>query len=137
MSVATLSSLVPYVLKAHVSLLPSLPQGEVWICMELLDTSMDKLANRVYHELHSTIPENIVGKMTVSVSSSSSSQTPLLTYFLSHQVIKALSYLKTELKIIHRGMHIGDWNGLVSKSFRRTKIFMFKPFMLSVDSCDP
>ena len=42
-------------------------QGDVWICMELLDSSMDKLSERVYHQLHSTIPEKILGKMSVAV----------------------------------------------------------------------
>ena len=36
--------------------------------MELLDSSMDKISDRVYHQLKSTIPEDILGKMTVSVS---------------------------------------------------------------------
>lgn len=36
--------------------------------MELLDSSMDKVANRVYHVLKTTIPESILGKMTISVS---------------------------------------------------------------------
>ena len=43
-------------------------QGDVWICMELLDSSMDKISDRVYQQLKSTIPEEILGKMTVSVS---------------------------------------------------------------------
>ena len=43
-------------------------KGDVWICMELLDTSMDKISDRVYQQLQSTIPEDILGKMTVSVS---------------------------------------------------------------------
>ena len=36
--------------------------------MQLLDSSMDKIAERVYHQLRSTIPEQILGKMTVAVS---------------------------------------------------------------------
>lgn len=59
-------------------------QGDVWICMELLDSSMDKISKRVYNELSLKIPEGILGKMTVAV-------------------IKALHYLKTKLEIIHRG----------------------------------
>ncbi|CAI8054304.1 Dual specificity mitogen-activated protein kinase kinase 2 (Fragment), partial [Geodia barretti] len=58
-------------------------EGDVWICMELLDSSMDKISDRVYQQLQSTIPEEILGKMTVSV-------------------IRALNYLKTDMKIIHR-----------------------------------
>ena len=36
--------------------------------MQLLDSSMDKITERVYHQLHSTIPEEILGKMAVAVS---------------------------------------------------------------------
>ena len=46
---------------------PPPPQGDVWICMELLDSSMDKIADKVYNQLHQTIPEPILGKMTVAV----------------------------------------------------------------------
>ncbi|XP_064406210.1 dual specificity mitogen-activated protein kinase kinase 6-like [Halichondria panicea] len=56
--------------------------GDVWICMELLDASMDKISKRV-DVLKQSIPEEIIGKMTVAV-------------------IKALHYLKEELLIIHR-----------------------------------
>ena len=37
--------------------------------MELKDSSMERIAERVYHQLHCTIPEEILGKMTVAVSS--------------------------------------------------------------------
>jgi len=36
--------------------------------MELLDSSMDKIADKVYNKLNQSIPENILGKMTVAVS---------------------------------------------------------------------
>ena len=36
--------------------------------MELLDSSMDKIADKVYNKLKQDIPEEILGKMTVSVS---------------------------------------------------------------------
>ena len=36
--------------------------------MELLDSSMDKIADKVYKQLKETIPEDILGKMTVAVS---------------------------------------------------------------------
>lgn len=42
-------------------------QGDVWICMELMDTSLDKFYKQV-HEKGMTIPEDILGKITVSVS---------------------------------------------------------------------
>lgn len=58
-------------------------EGDVWICMELLESSMDKISERVHQQMKSSIPEEILGKMTVSV-------------------ILALNYLKADMKIIHR-----------------------------------
>ncbi|KAG7256968.1 hypothetical protein CRUP_036078 [Coryphaenoides rupestris] len=40
--------------------------GDVWICMELMDTSLDKFYKQVI-EKGMTIPEDILGKMAVSV----------------------------------------------------------------------
>lgn len=42
-------------------------QGDVWICMELMDTSLDKFYKQVM-EKERTIPEDILGKIAVSVS---------------------------------------------------------------------
>ena len=36
--------------------------------MELMDSSMDKISEKVYNQLHQRIPEDILGKMTVAVS---------------------------------------------------------------------
>ena len=36
--------------------------------MELMDISLDKFYKFVYHEQHSSIPEDIIGKITVAVS---------------------------------------------------------------------
>jgi mitogen-activated protein kinase kinase 4 len=58
-------------------------EGYVWICMELMDISMDKLYITVHKTLNWQIPERIIGKITVSV-------------------LNALHYLKEKLKIIHR-----------------------------------
>ncbi|NXV61056.1 MP2K6 kinase, partial [Molothrus ater] len=44
-------------------------QGDVWICMELMDTSLDKFYKHVIDK-GLTIPEDILGKIAVSVSSS-------------------------------------------------------------------
>uniref|UniRef100_A0A8C6YHK8 mitogen-activated protein kinase kinase n=1 Tax=Nothoprocta perdicaria TaxID=30464 RepID=A0A8C6YHK8_NOTPE len=41
-------------------------EGDVWICMELMDTSLDKFYKKVL-EKKKTIPEDILGKMAVSV----------------------------------------------------------------------
>ncbi|TRY80211.1 hypothetical protein DNTS_032302 [Danionella cerebrum] len=41
-------------------------EGDVWICMELMDTSLDKFYKQV-HEKGMTIPEDILGKITVKM----------------------------------------------------------------------
>uniref|UniRef100_A0A1B6CQT0 mitogen-activated protein kinase kinase n=1 Tax=Clastoptera arizonana TaxID=38151 RepID=A0A1B6CQT0_9HEMI len=58
-------------------------EGDCWICMELMDTSLDKFYKFIYEKLQRRIPESILGKITVAT-------------------VKALNYLKEKLKIIHR-----------------------------------
>lgn len=70
----------PFIVKFYGALFR---EGEVWICMERMDTSLDKFYRFVYHTLQIRIPEAILGKMVVSI-------------------VKALSYLKQEVKILHR-----------------------------------
>ncbi|XP_041379520.1 dual specificity mitogen-activated protein kinase kinase 4-like [Gigantopelta aegis] len=70
-------------------------EGHVWICMELLDSSMAQVSDIVYKTLNERIPEDILGKMTVAM-------------------IKALHFLQKELKIIHRD--VKPSNILVSAS---------------------
>ncbi|MGH0157475.1 UNVERIFIED_CONTAM: hypothetical protein FKN15_033979 [Acipenser sinensis] len=41
-------------------------EGDVWICMELMDTSLDKFYKQVI-EKGMAIPEDILGKITVSL----------------------------------------------------------------------
>ncbi|XP_078723312.1 LOW QUALITY PROTEIN: dual specificity mitogen-activated protein kinase kinase 6-like [Lampetra fluviatilis] len=57
-------------------------EGDVWICMELLDTSLDKFYKKVI-EKKQTIPEDILGKISVSI-------------------VKALEHLHRKLSVIHR-----------------------------------
>lgn len=57
-------------------------EGDVWICMELMDTSLDKFGERV-QKLGRKIPEDILGKIAFAV-------------------VNALHYLKTELNVMHR-----------------------------------
>ncbi|KAM6905223.1 dual specificity mitogen-activated protein kinase kinase 6-like isoform 1-T1 [Xenentodon cancila] len=57
-------------------------QGDVWICMELMDTSLDKFYKKVI-EKGKTIPEDILGKITVAI-------------------VKALEHLHSNLSVIHR-----------------------------------
>ncbi|VEL35171.1 unnamed protein product [Protopolystoma xenopodis] len=58
-------------------------EGDCWICMEMMDTSLDKFYRFVYRHMCSRIPEPVLGKITVAM-------------------VSALDYLKTELKVIHR-----------------------------------
>ncbi|XP_039291121.1 dual specificity mitogen-activated protein kinase kinase 4 [Nilaparvata lugens] len=58
-------------------------EGDCWICMELMDTSLDKFYKFIYEKLNQRIPETTLGKITVAT-------------------VRALNYLKEKLKIIHR-----------------------------------
>uniref|UniRef100_A0A8C4QJ67 mitogen-activated protein kinase kinase n=1 Tax=Eptatretus burgeri TaxID=7764 RepID=A0A8C4QJ67_EPTBU len=57
-------------------------EGDVWICMELMDTSLDKFYKKVI-EKKMEIPEDILGKIAVSI-------------------VKALEHLHSKLQVIHR-----------------------------------
>ncbi|XP_061159108.1 dual specificity mitogen-activated protein kinase kinase 6 isoform X3 [Syngnathus typhle] len=57
-------------------------EGDVWICMELMDTSLDKFYKKVI-EKGKTIPEDILGKIAVAI-------------------VKALEHLHSNLSVIHR-----------------------------------
>lgn len=57
-------------------------EGDVWICMEVMDMSLDKFYTRAYSHQRS-IPEDILGKITVAV-------------------VNALHYLYSKLRVIHR-----------------------------------
>lgn len=58
-------------------------EGDCWICMELMDTSLDTFYKYIYHRLGERIPEPVLGRITVAT-------------------LNALSYLKEQLQIIHR-----------------------------------
>merc|ERR1712025_855265 len=57
-------------------------EGDVMICMEVMDVSLDKFYARAF-KINKPIPENVLGKVACSV-------------------IKALDYLHTNLQVIHR-----------------------------------
>jgi mitogen-activated protein kinase kinase 3 len=42
-------------------------EGDVWICMEVMDTSLDKFYTKVCHHRRQ-IPEDILGKIAFAVS---------------------------------------------------------------------
>lgn len=58
-------------------------EGDCWICMELMDTSLDKFYKFICERQRQRIPESILVKITVAT-------------------VHALNYLKENLKIIHR-----------------------------------
>nr|CAB3263617.1 MAPKK4 mitogen-activated protein kinase kinase 4 [Phallusia mammillata] len=74
------SSDCPYIVKFYGALFW---EGDCWICMELMATSLDKFYRFVYHRQSQRIPEEILGKIAVAT-------------------VKALDYLKEKLQIIHR-----------------------------------
>ncbi|CAD1471303.1 unnamed protein product, partial [Heterotrigona itama] len=57
-------------------------EGDVWICMEVMDMSLDKFYTKVYKHGHA-IPEDILGKIAFAV-------------------VSALHYLYSQLRVIHR-----------------------------------
>ncbi|CAJ1080506.1 dual specificity mitogen-activated protein kinase kinase 4b isoform X2 [Xyrichtys novacula] len=74
------SSDCPYIVQFYGALFR---EGDCWICMELMSTSLDKFYKYVYCALDDVIPEEILGKITLAT-------------------VKALNHLKENLKIIHR-----------------------------------
>ncbi|GFY75408.1 hypothetical protein TNIN_128861 [Trichonephila inaurata madagascariensis] len=57
-------------------------EGDVWICMEVMDTSLDKFYPKVYNA-GETIPEEVLAKIAFAV-------------------VSALYYLHSQLRVIHR-----------------------------------
>lgn len=88
-------------------------QGDCWICMELMSTSLDKFYKYVYCALDNVIPEEILGKITLAVSRGllflhcafvwSAKKWTAFSLSFPQQTVKALNHLKENLKIIHRG----------------------------------
>ncbi|XP_063961609.1 dual specificity mitogen-activated protein kinase kinase 6-like [Lytechinus pictus] len=58
-------------------------EGDVWICMEVMDTCLDKLYKNKLKPQEVYIPENILSRISFSI-------------------VSALRYLQTRLKVIHR-----------------------------------
>ena len=70
------SSDCPFIVKFYGALFW---EGDCWICMELMSTSLDKFYRFVYHRKNDRIPEDILGKIAVAT-------------------VKALDYLKVRFK---------------------------------------
>lgn len=58
-------------------------EGDVWICMEVMDTCLDKLYKNKLKPQKIFVPENILSRISFSI-------------------VSALKYLQTRLKVIHR-----------------------------------
>uniref|UniRef100_A0A3P9N464 mitogen-activated protein kinase kinase n=1 Tax=Poecilia reticulata TaxID=8081 RepID=A0A3P9N464_POERE len=61
-------------------------EGDVWICMELMDTSLDKFYKKVFQK-GQTIPEDILGKITVAVFYISNVLHQLSTFLCSQHLL--------------------------------------------------
>jgi mitogen-activated protein kinase kinase 4 len=77
-------------------------EGDCWIAMEIMSTSLDKFYKYVCERQQQRIPENILGQITVAT-------------------LHALNYLKEKLKIIHR------W-GKLSKYFQSRLEYFYRFF---------
>ncbi|KAJ8682699.1 hypothetical protein QAD02_018491 [Eretmocerus hayati] len=73
------SSACPYTVQFYGALFR---EGDVWICMEVMDMSLDKFYAKAYKHGR-PIPEDILGKISFSV-------------------VSALDYLYSQLRVIHR-----------------------------------
>jgi len=74
------SNACPFIVKFYGAVFK---EGDCWICMELMDASLEQFYKYVFRKMNDRIPENIIGKVALAT-------------------VLALSYLKEELKIIHR-----------------------------------
>ena len=54
----------PYIVQFYGALFK---EGDCWICMELMDTSLDYFYKFVYHKLKQCIPESVLAYITLSV----------------------------------------------------------------------
>lgn len=61
-------------------------EGDVWICMEVMDTSLDKFYTKVYH-YSKVIPEDILGKIAFAVSSHFFHRNQKITFYILNHFI--------------------------------------------------
>lgn len=102
-----------------------LRDGDVWICMELMDFSLEAVKKHVYEVKKTVIPEEIVGKICSAV-------------------LMALHYLQKELNVMHRDIKpsniVMNWNGDIKlcdfgltgqliNSIAKTKEIGCRPYM--------
>lgn len=73
------------------------------ICMELMHKSLHEVYKLVYDKLGLRIPEPVVGRMAESVSFQITLSVSVYNCIHFTQTLKALHFLKEELKVLHRG----------------------------------
>ena len=76
-------------------------EGDVWICMEVMDTSIDKFYVKSFDQ-GKKIPEQVLGKIAFAVSTLHSTVQVAHLFGSRFQVISALHYLQSQLQVIHR-----------------------------------
>ena len=76
-------------------------EGDVWICMEVMDTSIDKFYVKSFDQ-GKKIPEQVLGKIAFAVSAPHSTVQVANLFGSRFQVISALHYLQSQLQVIHR-----------------------------------
>jgi len=59
------SSACPYIVQFYGGVFK---EGDCWICMELMDASLDQFYKFVYRRMKQRMPENIIGKIALAVS---------------------------------------------------------------------
>ena len=92
------------------------PQGDVWICMELMDRSLEMLVSLVYGTLERKVPVLALKRISYSVSpcpplAPPPAMVPCVdggqwvrwSSLSLLQVVSALNYLKENLNVLHRG----------------------------------
>jgi len=90
-------------------------EGDCWICMQLMDTSLDRFYKFVYHKLDQSIPESVLAYITLAVRlfSFCFSFDECCLFFFS-KTLQALDYIKSRWQIIHRD--VKPSNILVSRT---------------------
>jgi mitogen-activated protein kinase kinase 4 len=64
LEIVMLENVCPYIVQFYGALFK---EGACWICMELMNTSLDYFYKFVYHKLDQFIPESILAYITLSV----------------------------------------------------------------------
>ena len=55
------SSDCPYIVQFYGAIFK---EGDCWICMELMDSSLDKFYHFIFDDLQQTLPEAVIGELT-------------------------------------------------------------------------